>query len=170
MWVNLASDWHRTPSPYSGGVVHKSHQTKQHTILWNPPNPALSQCCLTQLRHSATVVAGQGQHHPSEGPSFQALLITRRLSSHMGVTMLKQWGFIAAWKELHISDKWLEPYTKVYEQNQSICTKARLSSFSTPSTTLSYNNLLYISISSHLQDTQLQPPTWKCRQWQTSKN
>lgn len=32
--------------------------------------------------------------------------------------------------------------------------------------TLSYNNLLDISIGSHLQDTLLQLPIWKCMQWQ----
>lgn len=56
---DLANDWHQTPSPSSGRAVHKSHWTKQHKILWDPSNPEVSQCCLTQLAYSATVVTGK---------------------------------------------------------------------------------------------------------------
>lgn len=84
---NLASDWHQTPSPCSGSVVHKSHWTKQHTVLWDPSNPAVSQCCPIQLGYSATVVAGKGTTMVLGGPPFQALLIRRRMSSHMGVSL-----------------------------------------------------------------------------------
>lgn len=83
---DLASDWHQTPSSSSVRVVHKSHWTKQHTILWDPSNPAVSQCCLTQLGYSGTVVIGKDTTI-ALGNHLSRHLIRRRLRSHMGVSL-----------------------------------------------------------------------------------